>query len=149
MITYHLNEKITSEAFIDILQRSGLSERRPVDKLEIIDKMIKNANFLVSARNKFGELVGIARCITDYAYCCYLSCLAVDKDYQSQGIGKALIKEILSAIGEESSLLLLSAPGTESYYLKTGFEVASNAYLIRRRESHKAALEFFSGEYDD
>ena len=149
MILYQLNEKITSEAFIDILQRSGLSERRPVDKPEIIDKMIQNANLLVSARNKFGELVGIARCITDYAYCCYLSCLAVDKAYQSQGIGKALIKEILNAIDEESSLLLLSAPGTENYYLKTGFEVASNAYLIRRGEPHKVALGFFSGEYDD
>lgn len=28
-----------------------------------------------------GKIVGIARALTDYAYCCYLSDLAVDTDY--------------------------------------------------------------------
>ena len=149
MIRYQLNEGITSEAFIDILKRSGLSERRPIDKPGVIDKMVKNANLIVSARNDSGKLIGVARCVTDYAYCCYLSCLAVDNAYQAQGIGKALIREVLCAVGEEGSLLLLSAPGAENYYLKTNFENCPNAYLIGGGEAHKAALRRFLGPDND
>lgn len=131
MIKYHLNEKLSAKDFIDILERSGLSERRPIDQPHVIEKMVENANLIVSARDENNQLVGLARCVTDYVYCCYLSCLAVDKNYQSQGIGKALIEVTLNAIGEQATLLLLAAPGVENYYLKSGFKLASNAYLIK------------------
>ena len=42
--------------------------------------------------------VGVARSVTDFAYCCYLSDLAVDEQYQKQGIGLKLIEHTLSLI---------------------------------------------------
>lgn len=80
-----------------------------------------------------GKLVGVSRSLTDLAYCCYLSDLAVDGDYQGLGIGGELVRRTQAVIGEEVSLILLSAPGAMSYYPTLGFELASNAYVIRRK----------------
>ena len=35
-ITYAIEDGIGSEEFVDVLKRSGLAERRPVDKADVI-----------------------------------------------------------------------------------------------------------------
>jgi hypothetical protein len=55
------------------------------------------------------KLVGVARSITDFEYCCYLSDLAVDEKYQ-KGIGKELINQTRSKPGSKAKIILLSAP---------------------------------------
>lgn len=81
-----------------------------------------------------GKLVGLSRSLTDYAYCCYLSDLAVDKGYQGMGIGRELIKRTQAVIGDQVSLILLSAPNAMEYYPTLGFEQATNAFVIRRKQ---------------
>jgi len=93
--------------------------------------MFANANLTISAWHD-GSLVGVARGLTDHCYCCYLSDLAVDKAYQKQGIGDALLKQARQALGPEVSLILLSAPGAMDYYPKVGFTAADNAFVIKR-----------------
>ena len=66
-----------------------LGERRPVNDFNRIKKMCENANLIITARLD-GKLIGVARSVTDFAYCTYLSDLAVDKEYQKQGIGKMI-----------------------------------------------------------
>ncbi len=80
-----------------------------------------------------GRLVGLSRSLTDYAYCCYLSDLAVDKALQGRGVGKELIRRTQAVIGEEVTLILLSAPNAMSYYPAIGFQRAENAFVIRRK----------------
>ncbi|MBI3259494.1 MAG: GNAT family N-acetyltransferase [Ignavibacteriae bacterium] len=114
----------------EVFRASGI--RRPVDNLERISMMIANANLIVTARNHIGKLVGIARALTDFSYCCYLSDLAVDKDYQRKGIGQQLINQVQKEIGEQSMLLLLAAPEAAEYYPHIGFEKSENAWIIKR-----------------
>ncbi|OYY55678.1 MAG: GNAT family N-acetyltransferase, partial [Sulfurovum sp. 28-43-6] len=91
-ITYKINEAILTDDFVDILNRSTLGERRPIDDKARLSDMLVNADVLVLAFD--GEkIVGLARSLTDFSYCCYLSDLAVDVAYQQQGIGKMLIKK--------------------------------------------------------
>ena len=45
------------------------------------------------------RLVGVSRAITDYAWCTYLSDLAVDRAHQRQGIGRELIRRTHEAAG--------------------------------------------------
>jgi predicted N-acetyltransferase YhbS len=80
-----------------------------------------------------GRLVGVCRSLTDYSYCCYLSDLAVEKALQGQGVGKELVKRTQAVIGDEVSLILLSAPAAMSYYPAVGFQRAENAFVIRRK----------------
>ena len=118
-VTYQTEPSLTSDEFIDLLVRSTLAERRPVEDRERIEAMLRNADLLLTARIK-GHLVGVARAITDFVYCCYLSDLAVDESYQRQGIGKGLMRHVAEAAGPQTKLILLAAPKAVDYYPRIG-----------------------------
>ena len=63
-----------------------------------------------------------------------LAPLAVAPEYQKQGIGRELIRLTRIAIGEQTMLLLLSAPNAMDYYPKLGFEKVENGYIIHRKK---------------
>ena len=71
-VTYQIEADLEAAEFIDVLSRSTLAERRPVDQEETIAAMLKNAQVVITARFE-GLLVGVARAITDFSYCTYLS----------------------------------------------------------------------------
>lgn len=130
MISYQVEREINPAAVADLFRRSGI--RRPVDDLDRIGRMIHHANLILCAWDG-GKIVGIARALTDFSYCCYLSDLAVDRAYQKQGIGKGLVDRVKKIVGDEVMILLLSAPEAESYYPHLGFDKAENAWRIPRR----------------
>lgn len=120
MIEYKINFPISAEQYIALLQRTTLGERRPLNDIERVQAMLTNANLVVSAWDN-EKLVGVARSLTDFAYCCYLSDLAVDEAYQKQGIGKQLIKETQNALHAQAKIILLAAPQAVDYYPHIGF----------------------------
>jgi len=132
-IEYTIEPDLTAAEFIDVLNRSGLGVRRPVDDPKRIQRMIDCATVVLCARAD-GELVGVARSLTDFSYCCYLSDLAVDKAYQGRKIGQQLITRTREIIGEESMLLLLEAPMAKGYYEHVGFERVENGWTLRRKK---------------
>jgi predicted N-acetyltransferase YhbS len=129
MITLSNDKRQKAADIAEVFRKSGI--RRPVDDLERIQRMIDNCDILITAWEG-NKMVGVARAVSDFSYCCYLSDLAVDKEYQAQGIGRQLINEVQAVIGGECSLVLLSAPGAVEYYPKVGFARADNAYVIKR-----------------
>jgi GNAT superfamily N-acetyltransferase len=131
-IRYQLEPSLTSSEFIDCLIRSTLSERRPVSNTPIIEGMLVNADVLVTARTGTGLLVGVSRAITDFHYCTYLSELAVDCEFQGQGIGRELIRRTHEASGLCTMLLLLAAPAAETYYPHVGMSQHRSAWYIPR-----------------
>jgi GNAT superfamily N-acetyltransferase len=136
LIEYRVGEKITPEQFVDVLRRSKLSERRPVDFPDHIEAMLRHANLLVTAWQ--GELiVGVARSLTDFSFCCYLSDLAVDQKFQRQGIGRNLIRETRNQLGPVCVLILLAAPDARNYYPHVGFTRHESAWILRPGEEIK------------
>jgi len=131
-ITYLSDAQITSDQFIDVLKRSTLDQRRPVNDPERIKKMLQNGNVLITAWDG-DKLVGVSRALTDFSFCCYLSDLAVDEEYQKNGIGKKLIEETHQVAGKSTTLILLSAPAAVNYYPKIGMEQFSDCFIIRRK----------------
>ncbi len=130
-VVYAREENLAATEFIDVLRRSGLSERRPVDDRSRIERMLAHANLIVTARDA-GRLIGVSRALTDFAYCCYLSDLAVDKQYQRRGIGKRLIEETHREAGPEAACILLSAPGAMGFYRAIDMPQADNAFVLPR-----------------
>jgi len=127
-------ETVSAEHFADILMRSGLASRRPVDDPRRLQAMLDNANLIVTARETDGgRLVGIARSLTDWSYCCYLSDLAVDAAFQGQGIGRELIRQTRGHAGENCMCLLVSAPDSVGFYRSIGMPPAERAFLYPRR----------------
>jgi GNAT superfamily N-acetyltransferase len=131
MITYQLEPQLTPAEFIDVLRRSTLAERRPVDNAECIAKMLQQASVIVTAREG-NLLVGVSRAITDFAYCTYLSDLAVDEGFQKQGIGRELIRRTHEAAGLGTMLILLSAPKARTYYPHIGMQPHDSCWIIPR-----------------
>lgn len=130
-VHYRSNLKITAEQFIDLLKRSSLDQRRPVDEPERIQKMLDHGNVLITAWSN-ETLVGVSRALTDFSFCCYLSDLAVDESMQHQGIGKELVKLTHEISGKQTMLILLAAPRAVHYYPKIGMEQFSDCFILKR-----------------
>lgn len=127
-IQYQLEPGLGVDEFIDVLRRSTLAERRPVDNRPQIEAMLQNAGVIATARID-SLLVGVSRAITDFAYCTYLSDLAVDEQYQGHGIGRQLIANTHEAAGRQTTLLLLAAPKAETYYPHIGMSRHDSCWL--------------------
>lgn len=111
-----------------VYDSSGLGERRPVADEERFTAMVRNANLVVTCRVG-DELVGIARSVSDFSYATYLSDIAVVREHQRSGIGRALI----DATRQEAPLakiVLLSAPAAVDYYPHIGFTQHGSAWVL-------------------
>ena len=133
-ITYQTDRKISAEQFIDLLVRSTLAERGPVNNKAKIERMLTHGNILITAWHN-DLLVGISRALSDFSFCCYLSDLAVDEAYQHKGIGKELIRLTHKVAGENNTtLILLAAPKAAAYYPKIGMNRNIDCFIIKRKD---------------
>ena len=124
MIIYRTNHPLDPLDIVRVFDNSGI--RRPTTDLPRIARMFASPCLVLSAWD--GEtLIGVSRSLTDFAYCGYLSDLAVDRSYQHQGIGRELVRIAIDAArrkGSEGVILV----GDPPYYMPLGFEkVAYNA----------------------
>jgi ribosomal protein S18 acetylase RimI-like enzyme len=126
-ITYQTEPNLSVAEFRDILVRSTLGERRPIDDHDRVEKMCKNADIMLTARFE-GKLVGVSRSLSDFVYATYLSDLAVDVEFQHLGIGKRLIAETKKLV--QGKLILLSAPAARAYYPKIGMTQFEYSFYI-------------------
>ena len=129
-ITYSTDAPVNVLQVIDLYNRSTLGERRPVDKPEVFQGMIDNASIFVTAWDD-KKLVGIARSLSDFVYVTYLSDLAVDENYQQQGIGKKLIALTQAETSPECMMVLLAAPKANDYYSKLGFAPNPRGWMLK------------------
>jgi predicted N-acetyltransferase YhbS len=128
-IEYARETNLPVHEFIDVLNRSTLGQRRPVHDRERIQRMLANATIVITARAD-GKVVGVARAISDFSFCCYLSDLAVDVAHQKQGIGKRLIEAVRAAAGPETTLILLAAPAAVAYYPHIGMRAHPSCWIL-------------------
>jgi predicted N-acetyltransferase YhbS len=134
-VAYQLEPLLDPAEFVDVLVRSTLAERRPVDRPDVIRAMLKHADVIVTARTD-AQLIGVSRAITDFGFCTYLSDLAVDQAHQGRGIGRELIRRTHEAAGLHTRLVLLAAPKARTYYPHIGMKPHDSCWTIPPRESH-------------
>jgi len=128
-IEYRDSANLSVQEAIDLYKRSTLGERRPLDRPDIFEGMLRNANLVITAWDA-SSLVGIARTLTDFTYVAYLADLAVDAEYQNRGIGRQLIEETRRRLKPECMIVLLAAPKANEYYPKLGFEHNPRAWIL-------------------
>jgi GNAT superfamily N-acetyltransferase len=133
-IEYKINAPVSTDQFIELLRESTLGERRPIEDRECMEGMVKNSNLMVTAWHG-EELVGIARSMTDFHYACYLSDLAVHREYQKTGVGKKLQVITQGKLGPKCKLILVAAPTANSYYEHIGFTNNQRCWVLNREQS--------------
>src|SRR5262245_20912180 len=114
MIEYRTGNDLDLDAVIELYRASTLGERRPLEDRERMKLMLRNANLVVTAWEE-SQLVGIARSVSDFSFCTYLSDLAVRNTHQKQGIGQELIRRTREA-GGLATIIVLAAPKAVDYY---------------------------------
>jgi len=140
MIHYQLEPGLNADEFIDVLKRSTLAERRPVEDRPTIETMLAQADLILTARDG-SRFVGVSRAISDFSFCTYLSDLAVDVAYQGQGIGRELVRRTHEAAGVCTMLILLAAPTAETYYPHIGMAKHNSCWIIPRRPTSSGSSD--------
>ena len=128
-IEYKINTPVTAGQLAELFDASEI--RRPTDDPDRLQRMIDNANLTVTAWDG-DKLVGCARALTDFVWCCYLADLAVHGDYQKQGIGRELVEQVKVTIGNQVSLVLVSAPEAMAFYPRIGLQAIDNGWIRKR-----------------
>ncbi len=127
-IEYKIEEQLSTQEFQNILIASTLGERRPVSDMDRLEQMLLQADLIITARLK-DRLIGVARSLSDFCYCTYLSDLAVDVHYQKRGIGRELIRRTKLA-APQAKLILLSAPAAIPYYPRIGMTKYEHCFFL-------------------
>jgi ribosomal protein S18 acetylase RimI-like enzyme len=129
MLTIQKEQSLSLQEFINVLEKSGLSKRRPMDDPLFLEQMVKGANLWVTARLN-GELVGFMRGISDYCYRTFIADLAVIEAFQRKGIGKKMLAHT-RGIAPTARLILFSAEGSVGFYQKLGFHLHERCYQLK------------------
>jgi ribosomal protein S18 acetylase RimI-like enzyme len=133
-VLYAREPALPVDEFRRVLIESGLGALRPIDDEQRLASMLSSADLVLTARlDQPGRpLVGVARCITDFSWCCYLSELAVSKSAQGLGIGKGLLNEARRQLGPTVSIVLASYPDAVAFYERVGMARLPDAFWYRR-----------------
>lgn len=132
MISYQVELSLELNEFQSILEDSGLSERRPMEDTQLLERMIKGANLLITARSE-GQLVGLLRGLSDFCYRSFIADLAVARSFQCKGIGRQLITTARNQ-APEARLFLFSAEDASPFYEKLGFHLHERCYQLKAGE---------------
>jgi len=134
-ILYAREQSLEVGEFRRALIASGLGATRPVDDEARLRAMLAGATLILTARSEAEgfPLVGLARCITDFSWCCYLAELAVSSSVQGLGIGTGLLEEARRQLGPGVSLTLASIPDAVGFYERVGMERITDAFSYRRQ----------------
>jgi predicted N-acetyltransferase YhbS len=127
-VEYRTGNDLDLDEVIELYRASTLGERRPVDDRARMAAMLAHADIVVTAWDG-PLLVGIARAVSDFSYCTYLSDLAVRASHQRSGIGRELIRRTREE-GSNATVILLSAPKAVEYYPRVGFTRHESAWFL-------------------
>jgi GNAT superfamily N-acetyltransferase len=132
-ITYAREASLSAAEYAGVLGQTTMRDGRPLGNTARIQAMLDGSNFIVTAREE-GELVGLARCLCDFAWVCYCAELAVREGYQGKGIGRGLLDTCAELLGPGIAITLLAYPEAAAFYQRIGMQPAA-AFFRPRTDS--------------
>ncbi|WP_069650116.1 GNAT family N-acetyltransferase [Caloranaerobacter ferrireducens] len=130
MIRYCTDKKVDFEKLIELFKQVGWDDKtRDIKRLKA---MVDNSQIVVTAW-KDEEMIGFARCVTDFVFNGQINNVVVDTRYRGKGIGKELIKKILDS-SKQVTYILRGDLENEGFYRKLGFEEAQLSFVYKRKE---------------
>ena len=122
-------ERISSEEYVDFLKRTDLGSQYPKERFEErIEKLVRSVQVSLVARNLSGIVVGVLFGITDFSYWLFVTDLGVDREYEKQGIGRALLKKAHEICGGEKDIAVYLVANMDAipFYEKIGMRKADD-----------------------
>jgi ribosomal protein S18 acetylase RimI-like enzyme len=122
---------LTVDDYTAVQSNPTMRNRRPLTNKKRIRAMLDGANFIVTARNSTGELVGLVRGLTDHAWICYIAEVAVTEIYAGQGIGEKLMESCVDILGPKIGIVLSSDPEAVGFYERIGMKHTTGFFRPR------------------
>lgn len=132
-VVYAQEQSLSAEDYVSVLAGTTMEHKRPLPNLARIDRMLRGANLIVTAREN-GTILGLARCLSDGAWIAYCAELTVKAEAQGRGIGAGILAKVRDIIGPGVSLLLISEPEAVGFYERVGMVPMPRAYVHARTD---------------
>ena len=132
-VTYAAEPGLSVEDYVAVLAETTMRTKRPLANRQRIAQMLAGANLIVTARRD-GEILGLARCISDGAWICYCAELAVKESAQGLGVGANIIRTLNELLGPKVGLALFSEPEALGFYEKAGLTRLDNGFFRTRAD---------------
>jgi len=139
MMTLQGKEGLNSvdwRALAELIAASGLGQR----DISLLEQAFRHSTFCWFGFHN-GQLVAVARAISDLTWCSYLADVAVDPRYQGLGYGRQLMQTICDVLLPYGKIFIYSVPDKTGFYQRHGFELLttgmvclSDEAVIRMRE---------------
>ena len=139
-----LEERISSEEYIDFLKRTDLGSQYPKERFyDRIAKLVKSVSISLVARNEYGMVVGVLFGLTDFSYWLYVTDLGVDRAYTGQGIGRQLMKTAHEIAGGEKDIAvyLIANENAVGFYEKLGMSKSVDVMQYNKVEWTEFTVE--------
>ena len=120
--------KLQIDRVVELLNSTYWAATRPRN---VIEESVKNSVCYGVYDSNNNILIGFARVITDYATTYYLCDVIIDEIYRGNGIGKALLKEIVSDSRYDGLIGLLLTKDAHDFYRQYGFKEESTRFMLK------------------
>lgn len=130
-------ERIEKEEYIDFLKRTNLGKQYPKERFsERIERLVKNADISLIARDEENTVIGVLFGLTDYAYWLFVTDLGVDRQFERQGIGKQLFQKAYEIAGGQKDIIVYLCANTDAipFYEKLGLQKADDVMVLNHVE---------------
>lgn len=127
-MSWRITENIAGVDWLElssIMQRTGMGEREAAD----IEAVFTGSYACCFAWQQ-QQLIGGARAISDGHRSSTIYDVFVDQPFQRQGVGRALMANLLARLPKRS-VMLVSTHGNEDFYQKLGFRRLRTAYMLQ------------------
>ncbi len=128
-IVYSTTDRPTAAEVAALLREGGFN--RPLDDMERVERMLRNADIIVAARDG-DALVGVVRGLADYACYALVTELCVVPPYKGMGIGRELLRLFREETSEECAVLLHSSEEGHAFYGHIGWESIDRCWRLPR-----------------
>lgn len=121
-IEYEAVKSAPVEEIVALYQSAGWWQESP-EAREVIPAMIRGSFCFMVARSIEGEIIGMARVISDGHSDAYIQDVAVLENYRGQGIGRELVRRLAQLCVKRKIgwIGLVAEPGTQGLYENLGF----------------------------
>lgn len=119
-------EKIQMDAVKALLKQTYWAQNRSE---ELIRTSIQNSVCYGAYLEETGKQIGFARVVTDYASVYYICDVIVDEQYRRMGLGKELIRAIVSDERFISCRGILATADAHGLYEKYGFKTDTKRFM--------------------
>jgi ribosomal protein S18 acetylase RimI-like enzyme len=133
-IVYAQEQDLSVADYVAVLDSTYMRDLRPLTNTPRIARMLAGANLIVTAREN-GEVLGLARCISDMAWVAYCAELAVKESAQGRGIGRGILDTCYDLLGPGMGLILAAEPQAVGFYERIGMQRLKAGFFHPRTDA--------------